>query len=462
MATDKNKSIAKVRDVACRFNVFRKSIRNTTILFVVVIAYVMLGGLLFHYLEGPGNRHSSPTANNSNTAMLEMMAVIENLWNKTSYLDKEDWMKFTFSQVDTLKQMKLELDMRTRWNYLSACFFCLTVVSTIGYGTITPVTVTGRFVCIFYAIIGIPLFVVFLAKLGKLISVPLKYTHRRINERYKCCKTFIVQRTDDITSVVHMNTRNSVSRARDSNENSDENVSSRKVTHMRDSSNPEELGTLIAEEKTPDTEVVDETFGNAEDEPSKDTILEGNTPMHDDDGGGGGGGGGEQCEDSDHGWGNQTAQRPNSVQDHDREFSPSERQVYDEVKQDYENAPVTFIVVVLLLYIATGSAMLMFLEKRWSYIDAIYFSIITFTTIGFGDITPADQHGKLTDEEIVARQTFVSCYIVFGLVVMAIALNLARDQLKSKVRTFVKEQNEATGRCRQCLPKCACTQKTDV
>lgn len=55
------------------------------------------------------------------------------------------------------------------------------------------------------------------------------------------------------------------------------------------------------------------------------------------------------------------------------------------------------------LIIAFGSIVYHYLEG-WSWIDSIYFSIITLTTIGYGDFSPQTDEGKL----------FTIFYIIIG------------------------------------------------
>uniref|UniRef100_H3AMR0 Potassium channel domain-containing protein n=1 Tax=Latimeria chalumnae TaxID=7897 RepID=H3AMR0_LATCH len=53
------------------------------------------------------------------------------------------------------------------WRYSGAFFFAVTVVTTIGYGKLSPSTVGGQIFCIFFALLGIPLNLILLNRIGK-------------------------------------------------------------------------------------------------------------------------------------------------------------------------------------------------------------------------------------------------------------------------------------------------------
>lgn len=58
-------------------------------------------------------------------------------------------------------------------------------------------------------------------------------------------------------------------------------------------------------------------------------------------------------------------------------------------------SPGTRVVMILaLLIVASGTAFYVEVEG-WSFVDALYFSVITLTTIGLGDLAPATTGGKL-------------------------------------------------------------------
>lgn len=59
---------------------------------------------------------------------------------------------------------------------------------------------------------------------------------------------------------------------------------------------------------------------------------------------------------------------------------------------------------VTLSTIVFGTVMYSYIEG-WNWIDSLYFSVITLTTIGYGDVAPVTNAGKL----------FTIVYIIFGL-----------------------------------------------
>ncbi|KAL4624256.1 potassium channel subfamily K member 16-like [Arapaima gigas] len=61
----------------------------------------------------------------------------------------------------------------SNWDFSSSFFFAGTVVTTIGYGNLSPSTVSGQVFCVFYALCGIPLNLAFLNQLSKCLSVYL-------------------------------------------------------------------------------------------------------------------------------------------------------------------------------------------------------------------------------------------------------------------------------------------------
>ena len=84
-----------------------------------------------------------------------------------------------FNSTDQLKQQNVQVCRK--WSFYNSFFFCFTIVSTIGYGHQFPVTNEGRWACIMYALIGIPLNGILIASIGSMYHSCFKM----VSERWK-------------------------------------------------------------------------------------------------------------------------------------------------------------------------------------------------------------------------------------------------------------------------------------
>uniref|UniRef100_A0A2K6FXX2 Potassium channel domain-containing protein n=1 Tax=Propithecus coquereli TaxID=379532 RepID=A0A2K6FXX2_PROCO len=67
-----------------------------------------------------------------------------------------------------------------RWELVGSFFFSVSTITTIGYGNLSPHTMAARLFCIFFALVGIPLSLVVLNRLGHLMQQGVHRCARRL------------------------------------------------------------------------------------------------------------------------------------------------------------------------------------------------------------------------------------------------------------------------------------------
>jgi voltage-gated potassium channel Kch len=91
-----------------------------------------------------------------------------------------------------------------------------------------------------------------------------------------------------------------------------------------------------------------------------------------------------------------------------------------------------WVALIAASIIGLGTVFYHFVE-RLSWLDSWYFSTITLTTIGYGDITPKTEIGKL----------FTIFYVLFGVGVIATILNImVKGAATRRIERFKKRHSE--------------------
>lgn len=93
--------------------------------------------------------------------------------------------------LNAVKQSQLQqpsttpLTQPNKWTYASAFLYSLTLITTIGYGGISPSTQWGRVVAVVYALFGIPIVLLYLSAIGEGLSSGIRCVFRKIRLRSK-------------------------------------------------------------------------------------------------------------------------------------------------------------------------------------------------------------------------------------------------------------------------------------
>ncbi|CAO4385232.1 unnamed protein product [Caenorhabditis nigoni] len=179
-----------------KFFVYAKRILPHVGLVILLFLYLIAGAFLFRYLEAPKELE---TRNHELTTILGLRDEFQDhIWNITQDSDNrisreafnainqeyfEQLVKNMFQAYRNQFITAKHLLNKTRedevlWTFPNSMFFAATVITTIGYGNLVPITISGRVACIIFALFGIPLLLVTIADIGKFLSEFLSYLYK--------------------------------------------------------------------------------------------------------------------------------------------------------------------------------------------------------------------------------------------------------------------------------------------
>lgn len=130
----------------------------------------------------------------SATKMGISMAPVRNLSKYDALGIPKNWYENFYLETNAEVNAQLEAIARrvlneeeinkSSWNFFEAVFFVITVITTIGYGTVSPVTIYGKAFCIFLVTVGIPMNVVLVSVLASLCMPTIRKTRNALVNFY--------------------------------------------------------------------------------------------------------------------------------------------------------------------------------------------------------------------------------------------------------------------------------------
>ncbi|UJR15786.1 hypothetical protein I4U23_002718 [Adineta vaga] len=167
-------------------------------LVIVVIAYSVGGAFLFilleQYIELQKCQQGSLTENVSISNISESMfnyVTISDEQTSVIYDQIESYLQnFTndvYERRTDFRYTGQDCETKSGWSFPSALLFAITVITSIGYGHITPVSWEGQITCICYALIGIPIFLLCLANISSILGDMFRFMYSTFLHCMCCC-----------------------------------------------------------------------------------------------------------------------------------------------------------------------------------------------------------------------------------------------------------------------------------
>lgn len=140
----------------------------------MLIAYLLMGAIVFQGIEKQKEENFRLDAEE------QMKAFFNKLFDQSKSLNKTGWTIYALENIGGVRKNLSRglmyddwyevVNPKVKWTFFGSVLFSLTVLSTIGYGHIAPVTWVGQMFCIIYALVGIPLMLLVLTNVGRVLA----------------------------------------------------------------------------------------------------------------------------------------------------------------------------------------------------------------------------------------------------------------------------------------------------
>ncbi|CDW57200.1 Ion trans 2 domain containing protein [Trichuris trichiura] len=400
----------------------------------LVVAYTMLGSVLFRAVEGPLEKEVRQLARDCRHQSVRRLWMITYEYN----LYEDEWIDKVLDELLNFKRTLLgavwkgydarDYEENVQWTFSGAFLYSLSVITTIGYGNIACRTYFGKAATIGYAIIGIPLMLLFLTNIGDILAKMFRFLYRRAYRLKVEMSLWQKRRKADrlrqiANSTVHggvVLSRTPSPRPRQQHKVKRIHTFTAKDCH-RYGSYKDNLRTAPRSSSLSEDQL---SIARQQHAKMKGTAVCDAAP-------------------------NCLVSLPQHVTRHvDLEGMRLEaliqRYEFEEfiIRESMEEklnrvlVPLWLVLLTMLAYLSVG-AVLFAVWERWDLLDSFYFCFVSLATIGFGDLFP----GASVRDDGSAQEKLVitSLYLLFGMALIAMCFNLAQEEVVSKVVHLVSK-----------------------
>ncbi|XP_054738706.1 potassium channel subfamily K member 15 isoform X2 [Anastrepha obliqua] len=367
--------IERFKDRCRQFTAFMFS--NVGIILLVIFytiggAFIFQAIELFEYERLSSHKIVKPNATGKCVKKIwEITAQNISFYDNTYYRERVNEILLQF-QREIAHENLIDPDIDKQWSFSGAFLYSLTVITTIGYGNISPKSDWGKLVTILYAIIGMPLFLLYLSNIGDVLAKSFKWIYskvclcricpgvarrRIIRERRKIRQLAMSKALQDMESRYASNSSSADSRSSNSSS-----------------------GSYYSEETESSTQSM-----------SALEIFE---------------------------------------EENDSDIEREIRMNTDEI-----TVPLMVCVVIMISYILAG-AILFSRWESWGYLDGSYFCFISLSSIGFGDLVPGERVITADKDKVEVSFILCAVYLLLGMALIAMCFNLMQEQVIHNVRAI--------------------------
>ncbi|KAJ2943035.1 hypothetical protein O0L34_g15228 [Tuta absoluta] len=356
-----------------------------------------------------------------------------------------------------------------QWSFSSAFLYSLTVITTIGYGHLSPRTNWGKVVTVFYSLLGMPLFLLYLTNVGELLARWCKWLYAliclcrgcpgfsrrrivRLRNQLEISDAESIERPEHWTihpyldSIDRSSYRNPDVRNQDfrntyddcSSRNPDYRNWNRYQGYRNHDRYPGKFPPRVPErvplEVIPERHV--ERFPVKRYQESRHLQPNGQQrrpdylrsasmphPRYD------------HPRDPLRGW---SEPAPRMEEDASSEFT------YVTFDAQTITVPISVCVAIMVGYLMFGS-MIFGLWEKWDQLDGAYFCFISLSSIGFGDFVPGE---RVYTPRIETSFIVCSMYLMLGMALVAMCFNLMQEQVIHYVAAMKRAAKRAVRCCR--------------
>ncbi|XP_049878935.1 potassium channel subfamily K member 15-like isoform X1 [Pectinophora gossypiella] len=394
---------------------------------VLVVGYTIAGAFMFQAIEGASEMERV------NNMARERDNTVQYLWQNVTLLFNplnETAMKDRISKELHVYQSKIVFAVRhgwdggrssRQWSFSSAFLYSLTVITTIGYGHLSPRTSWGKISTIFYALLGMPLFLLYLTNVGELLARWFKCIYALVC-LCRGCPGFSRRRIARLRTQLDISEAESIERPEHWRERHDWDTFCRHpdLRHMdyypefyapgRFPSRPRFPTERIPLERIPERAERIPDFESAGTPPHRyfqrrtDYTRSASMPQPY----------ARAPPRAPRGW-----SEPARMDQESSEFS------YVTFDAQTITVPISVCVAIMVGYLIFGS-MIFGLWEKWDQLDGAYFCFISLSSIGFGDFVPGE---RIYTPRIETSFIVCSMYLMLGMALVAMCFNLMQEQV---------------------------------